>query len=192
MVEGIVSGEETLSDWAMSHSNSEARPLHRIDRDTTGLVLFAKNSRWNREFAEMFEKKRIRKEYWAIVKGDWDPRINKIETKIRRTPEGNWESNHEQGKEAKTTFRVMGKDGIHTLIQALPKTGRTHQIRLHCVEAGCPIVGDRFYSDDQENPLLLHAHGLRFLHPAGTGEVIVNADVPAYWANWLSAFSKSD
>ncbi len=192
LVEGIVSGERTLTDWAIAHSNPRARALHRIDRDTSGLVLFAKNSKWNRELTDLFERKRIRKEYWAIVKGAWDPRRNKVETKIRRTAEGKWENHREQGKEAKTTFRVLGQDQTCTWIQALPKTGRTHQIRLHCLEAGCPIVGDRFYSDDRANPLLLHARGLRFLHPAGTGEVQLNAVAPSYWANWLSIFPNSD
>ncbi len=192
LVEGIVSGESTLTDWAISHSNPGVRPLHRIDRDTSGLVLFAKNSKWNRKWADLFERKRIRKEYWAIVKGDWDPRRNKVETKIHRTAEGKWENHRELGKEAKTTFRVLGKNGSYTWIQALPKTGRTHQIRLHCIEAGCPIVGDRFYSDDQVNPLLLHARGLRFLHPAGMGEVQLNAEAPPNWLKWLIAFPDKD
>lgn len=180
-----------MSDWAVFHSNSGARPLHRIDRDTSGLVLFAKNSRWNREFSEMFEKKRIRKEYWAIVNGNWDPSRNKVETKIHRTSQGGWETHPELGKKAKTTFRVLGKNDTHTWLQALPKTGRTHQIRLHCLEGSCPIVGDRFYSDDHGNPLLLHAHSLRFLHPAGTGEIRLKADVPPYWAQWLRKFPKN-
>ncbi len=192
LVEGLGSGESTLTDWVGSYLNSGARPLHRIDRDTSGLVLFAKNSKWNRYFSELFEKKRIRKEYWAIVMGLWDPRRNKVETKIRRTSEGNWENHPEHGKDAKTTFRILGKTISHTWIQALPKTGRTHQIRLHCLEGGCPIVGDRFYSKDDGNPLLLHAHGLRFLHPAGTGEIRLESDVPSYWRNWLRKFSVQD
>ncbi len=189
LVEGIQSGENTLSNKAGGYIGGIARPLHRLDRDTSGLVLFAKTSRWNRALTEMFEKKRIRKEYWAIVQGGWDRRINKVETRIRPIGEGRWENSRKLGRTAKTTFRVLGENGSQSWIQALPKTGRTHQIRLHCLEVGCPIVGDRFYSSDDQNPLLLHAHSLTFSHPAGSGEVRISVDPPAFWTKWLSTIN---
>jgi len=189
LVEGVSSGEGTLSDWVKSQYHPGVRALHRIDRDTTGLVLFAKNSKWNREFSEMFEKKRIRKEYWVIVNGNWDSRISKVESMIRRTEDGKWENSSQQGKDAKTTFRVLGKSGSYTWLQALPKSGRTHQLRLHCLKAGYPIIGDRFYSDDSTNPFLLHARALALKHPANEREIQVKADPPEFWQRWLRPFT---
>ncbi len=189
LVEGVKGGEQTLTDFAIAHSGERTRAAHRLDRDTTGVVLFAKNSKWNRELAEIFEKKRIRKEYWAIVRGKWNRSINKVETMIRRTENGRWENSKENGKVSTTTFRVMGSDEQYSWVQALPKTGRTHQIRLHCLEACGPIVGDRFYSDDSENPLLLHARSLSFAHPGGRGDLRFESDPPEYWKKWLDLFS---
>tara|TARA_B100000212_G_scaffold333263_3_gene302504 strand:+ start:3687 stop:4376 length:690 start_codon:yes stop_codon:yes gene_type:complete len=189
LVEGFNSGEGTLADWVKDYLGNHSRPLHRLDRDTSGLVLFAKNQKWNRKLSELFDKKKIRKEYWTIVVGSWDKRTNKVETKIRPLSEGRWENSVDIGKPSKTTFRVLGSDSEYSWIQALPKTGRTHQIRLHCLEAGHPIVGDRFYSSDRTNALMLHAHSLGFRHPNGSGDVRVSVDPPEFWHHWLNRLS---
>ena len=188
LVEGSPNGEKTLEALVREYSGERTRALHRLDRDTTGIVLFAKNSKWNQAFSELFEKKRIRKEYWAIVAGEWSNRINKIDTRIRSLGNGRWENSTSEGKAALTTFRVLGRSDTYSWIQALPKTGRTHQIRLHCLAAGCPIVGDRFYSDDSSNPLLLHASSLSFAHPSGGGELRLKSNPPADWNKWLDVF----
>jgi RluA family pseudouridine synthase len=190
LVEGFEGGESSLESLVREYAGERARALHRLDRDTTGVVLFAKNSKWNRALAELFEKKRIRKEYWAIVRGSWDKRINRIDTRICRQENGRWGNSKSDGKAALTTFRVLGRGEEFSWVQALPKTGRTHQIRLHCLAAGCPIVGDRFYSDDGSNPLLLHAKSLSFSHPDGGAEVRLSSEAPADWSRWLSLFEK--
>ena len=190
LVEGFEKGEETLADQVRRYAGDRSRPLHRLDRETTGIVLFAKNSKWNRALAELFEKKRIRKEYWAIARGSWDKRINKIDTRIRSLGSGRWGNSKTEGKAALTTFRVLGRTERFSWVQALPKTGRTHQIRLHCVAAGCPIVGDRFYSDDKSNPLLLHARSLSFSHPGGSGELKLESEPPSDWGKWLDAIQR--
>ncbi|MDE0769164.1 MAG: RluA family pseudouridine synthase [Opitutaceae bacterium] len=190
LVEGFEGGERSLENLVREYAGARARALHRLDRDTTGVVLFAKNSKWNRALSELFEKKRIRKEYWAIVRGSWDKRINRIDTRICRQENGRWGNSKTEGKAALTTFRLLGQGGEFSWVQALPKTGRTHQIRLHCLAAGCPIVGDRFYSDDDSNPLLLHARSLSFPHPDGGREVRLNSEPPGNWSKWLSIFEK--
>lgn len=190
LVEGFEGGERSLESLVREYVGPRGRALHRLDRDTTGVVLFAKNSKWNRALSELFEKKRIRKEYWAIVSGNWDKRINKVDTRICRQENGRWRNSKTEGKAALTTFRVLGREGERSWVQALPKTGRTHQIRLHCLAAGCPIVGDRFYSDDDSNPLLLHARSLSFPHPNGGGEVRLTSDPPEDWCKWLKVFEK--
>ena len=86
LVDRPLSEETSLSDLVASYAQRSVRPLHRLDRDTSGLVMFALNAKWNRYFSELFEKKRVRKAYWAIVKGDWDGRITKIDTNIAPVP----------------------------------------------------------------------------------------------------------
>jgi len=187
----LVEGDErSLEIQVKGYAGARARALHRLDRDTTGVVLFAKNSKWNRALSELFEKKRIRKEYWAIVSGNWNKSINKVDTRISPRENGRWENSKSDGKAAVTTFRVLGKTGTLSWVQALPKTGRTHQIRLHCLAVGCPIVGDRFYSDDTSNPLLLHARSLSFPHPNGGGEIRLESEPPADWKEWLAVFEQ--
>ena len=82
LVDRPLSEETSLSDLVASYAQRRVRPLHRLDRDTSGLVMFALNAKWNRYFSELFEKKRVRKAYWAIVKGDWDGQITKIDRNL--------------------------------------------------------------------------------------------------------------
>ena len=188
LVDRPLSEETSLSDLVASYAQRRVRPLHRLDRDTSGLVMFALNAKWNRRLTELFENKRIRKAYWAIVKGDWDGRITKIDTKIAPVSPGRFRFHPTEGKPAVTTFRKVDSTDGYSWIQALPKTGRTHQIRLHCLEAGCPIVGDRFYSSDSHNPLLLHAQSLDFELPSGARRLSLTADPPDSWKPWLEIF----
>lgn len=190
LVEQTISEELSLSGLAASYAGRSVRPLHRLDRDTSGLAMFALNAKWNRYFSELFEKKRIRKSYWAIVRGDWDGGITKIDTNIASISPGRFGNDPWKGKQAVTTFRKLGSADGYSWIQALPKTGRTHQLRLHCLEAGYPIVGDRFYANDFSNPLLLHARSLAFELPGGSRELSLSAEPPDCWKPWLEKFEK--
>jgi len=188
LIEQPISEEISLSGLAASYARRSVRPLHRLDRDTSGLVMFALNAKWNRYFSELFERKRIRKSYWAIVKGDWDGRITKIDTNIAPISPGRFCAHPSKGKPAVTTFRKLDSADGYSWIQALPKTGRTHQLRLHCLEAGYPIVGDRFYAKDFLNPLLLHARSLAFELPTGSRKLSLSAEPPDCWKPWLERF----
>ena len=95
---------------------------------------------------------------------------------------------HRRGSPAVTTFRKLDSADGYSWIQALPKTGRTHQLRLHCLEAGYPIVGDRFYAKDFSNPLLLHARSLAFELPEGSRKLSLSAEPPVCWKPWLEKF----
>ena len=189
LVDQPVTEELSLSDLVAFYAQRNVRPLHRLDRDTSGLVMFALNAKWNRYFSELFKKKRIRKSYWVIVRGDWDGSITKIDTNIAQVSPGRFCSHRTEGKPAVTTFRKMDSADGYSWIQALPKTGRTHQIRLHCLEAGYPIVGDRFYSDDSQSPLLLHAQSLGFELPSRARKLSLSADPPDSWKPWLKMFA---
>ena len=152
--------------------------FHRLDRETSGIVLLGRSRRYAREITEMFEKKTIRKAYLAVVRGDW--RDSRVELAI-------------EGRTAVTTFRRLATgfyagDAV-SLIEALPKTGRTHQIRIHCAHAGHPILGDAKYGKDERGDgHALHAHRLDFRHP-GSGETISVRSQPLPWlSTWLKNF----
>ncbi len=159
---------------------------HRLDRLTSGCILLGRTARFNRQIAGLFSEKKVRKEYWAVVEGLWPKDLNRVETRIAPTGGGRWENRSDFGKPAVTTFRCLGSVGDRSLLQALPKTGRTHQIRLHCLHAGYPVVGDPLYGPPgTDGPLMLHARKLTFRHPADGRTIEVEAEPPDYWDEWM-------
>ena len=171
-------------DWARPLCGSKGRALHRLDRETTGIVLFAKNARWNRQWTALFEEKRVRKSYWAAVQGRWPKGLNRVDTLIDSCGDGKWTNSLSAGKPSTTTFRLLGESEGNSCVEALPKTGRTHQIRLHCLKAGHPIVGDTLYGSSEPRPMMLHASSVRFVHPASGKSIEVEAPLPADWEPW--------
>ena len=181
---------ESLESWVRGNLCSKAAACHRLDKATTGVVLFRKNRKWLRELSHLFEEKRARKEYWAIVEGYWPAKMNRIETRIAPVGDGTWMNCKHEGKLAMTTFRVLGRTTSRTWLQVLPKTGRTHQIRLHCSYAGFPISGDHLYgSKSGVTWLALHARRLDFQHPGSEERLRIEARVPACWERSLAEFS---
>lgn len=184
LVEGIAGGERSLSDKVVQLRGDKVRALHRLDRETTGIVLFAKNGRWNREWSALFERKRIRKAYFALTLGSWDRRIGRVDTNIALKGKGVWANVDSGGKPATTTFRLLKEANGTSWIEALPKTGRTHQIRLHCQAVGCPIVGDTLYGQSTEGPMMLHAHSVALNLPNGGKRIEISAALPGDWESW--------
>lgn len=181
---------ESLERWVRENLCAKAAACHRLDRVTTGVVLFRKNRKWLGELSRLFEEKRVRKEYWAIVEGCWPTDLNRIETRIAHLKKGIWANSGPEGKRAITTFRTLGSTTSKTWLQVLPKTGRTHQIRLHCSHAGFPIAGDGLYgSKATQSWLALHARRLDFQHPASKENLGIEARIPAYWEAALADFS---
>lgn len=159
---------------------------HRLDKGTSGCILFGTTPRYNRQIARLFSEKKIRKEYWTIVAGDWPQGFGRVETFIGSTEDGRWENRVASGKPAVTTFRCLARTEGRSLLQALPKTGRTHQIRLHCLHAGCPVVGDVLYGPPgTEGPFMLHARKLTFRHPGDGQTIEVEAPFPETWRGWV-------
>ena len=150
------------------------RPLHRLDRSTGGLVLMSKTRAAHRELAEQFERREVDKIYQAIVKGS-SPEEGNIDSKVC-------------GKVANTTFKTLQKvNSVKSeklsLLELRPKTGRTHQLRIHCAEIGYPILGDKLYDDVKKTlshkGLFLVATGLKFFHPATNERVSIQIDTPS-------------
>jgi len=163
----------TLVHAALAHApelegiGGERRPgiVHRLDKDTSGLIMVAKNERSHRWLQDQFRLRRVKKVYLALVDGFAPTPTGRIEAFIGRDPEHRKKMaivSAQKGREAVTEYRVLETFANHSLIEAHPLTGRTHQIRLHLAFLGCPIVGDSIYGHRKPS-LGLQRH---FLHAA--------------------------
>ena len=165
--------------------------VHRLDRDTSGIVLVAKKRKALTLMQDEFRLKRdVQKTYWCLVKGQWPESVKKIDAPLLRHDESQSGerrvSVHPDGKPSVTKFRLLKQFEDCAWIEAQPVTGRTHQIRVHCVEAGCPILGDDKYQDSQceliakkigLKRLFLHAARLTIPHPLERKEMAFIADL---------------
>ncbi len=166
--------------------------FHRLDLDTTGVVLFGKDPEVNRAVTEMFKDREMDKTYWAVVDGRWLDTWTEVQTYIAKTTGGRW-ANRPKGKGgdlAITQFKVLKTNGDKSWLEVKPKTGRTHQIRLHCLEKTHSVLGDRQYgrANAQGIPMALHARQLQFVHPKTNEKITVEASAPSYWKDhWLKS-----
>jgi RluA family pseudouridine synthase len=134
--------------WARSRNLRYLRHVHRLDADTSGVMLFAKSEGAMRAMGDMFESRRMEKTYLAVVEGVPREKEWKCEQPIGADPKnfGKMRVDYtEEGRESETHFRVLQSNERFTLIEASPLTGRTHQIRLHLAESGSPIMCDELY-----------------------------------------------
>ncbi len=179
-----VIGKHELSDV-----NGEIRPgiVHRLDKDTTGVLVIAKNNLAHQKIAKQIEKRETKKEYIALVRGLISENEGIIEMPIgRHQTDRKKMAVRRDGKKAKTIFKVLKRyrEG-YTLVNIDLKTGRTNKIRVHMSHIGYPVVGDTVYSSGK-NPFgvtsqMLHAHKLSFTHPTTGKEVTFEAPLPEYF-----------
>jgi tRNA pseudouridine32 synthase / 23S rRNA pseudouridine746 synthase len=139
--------------------------VHRIDKDTSGLILFARNARMHRWLNGQFEARAVEKTYLALVHGQVEVESGSIEAPLRQFGSGRVAVDPERGKPSTTEFRVGRRFVAYTLVEARPRTGRRHQIRVHLYHLGHPIVGDPLYGDRaiQQGFARLMLHTLRLL-----------------------------
>ena len=145
--------------------------IHRLDKETSGVLLFGKTSEANRSLTEQFATRRVRKTYQLVTDRKVARREIIVQSNIIREGE-RYVSKATGGEHAETRFRVVNTDGGLTTLEAEPVTGRTHQIRVHASESGFPIVGDLLYGGSGGDRLLLHAERLELRHPV-TGKEMV-------------------
>ncbi len=157
------------------------RPVNRLDRNTSGLLIIARNRIAAGKLYESMLKKEIRKKYIAVLDGVPENKRGTIQTYIRRTSESiivrEVCEEGEGGDIAVTNYRVLFENGKNSVVLAEPVTGRTHQLRVHFASIGCAIVGDDIYGT--ESPLIsrhaLHASELSFPHPSHDGTLTLKA-----------------
>lgn len=177
----------------LSGIGGEARPgiVHRIDKDTSGLLIVAKNDKAHLNISEQIKKHEVKKTYRALVRGIIKENNGTIDMPIARHKTDRTKmAVDKNGKNAVTHFKVLERFKDFTYIEVNIETGRTHQIRVHMSKIGFPIVGDSVYSNGK-NPFgvegqMLHSYKLEFVHPTTGKKMELTAEIPEYFKNVLN------
>lgn len=176
----------------LSGINGVLRPgiVHRIDKDTTGLIIAAKNDAAHRDLAEQLQKKTVNRLYYALVHGVISHDFGTIDAPIARDTKDRQKMTVAQnGKAARTHFKVIERFNHFTLLECRLESGRTHQIRVHMKYINHPVAGDPKYSYRKvfhEYGQYLHAHQLTFVHPRTKETIVVEAKCPDYFSETLN------
>jgi 23S rRNA pseudouridine1911/1915/1917 synthase len=165
----------------------EERPgvVHRLDKETSGLILLARNERAHRFLQDQFRLRNVEKTYLALVDGAPPTPSGRVEAPIGRDPGHRKRMaivSESRGREAISEYKTMERFRDHTLLEFHPLTGRTHQIRLHCAFLGCPIVGDVVYGRKKPSLAIdrhfLHAQRLKVMLPGERAPRVFEAPLP--------------
>ncbi|ENM5743188.1 23S rRNA pseudouridine(955/2504/2580) synthase [Vibrio metoecus] len=163
--------------------------VHRIDRDTSGILLVAKKRSALRHLQAQFREKTVQKYYYALVMGHWDAECKVVNAPLLKNEVNSIVRVNPNGKPSETRFRILEKFTEATLVQASPVTGRTHQIRVHTQYMGHPIAWDDRYGDRRFDAytakfgierLFLHAANIQFVHPASEAKMEIHAPLEAH------------
>ncbi|HWQ32848.1 MAG TPA: RluA family pseudouridine synthase [Blastocatellia bacterium] len=188
------------------HKPGKAAPrpvlLHRLDRDTSGVIAISKNERATRIVTKAFRQRRVSKTYLALVGGVMAEDTGLIDAPIGREAHTwpRWRV-MEGGDASQTRFTVKERFASHTLVELEPLTGRTHQLRIHCAHIGHPITGDQVYRGSSEHHApgipglklkhqLLHAHQLTLRHPSAGTDMTFTAPLPPLMAEAIARLAQ--
>lgn len=182
---------------SLSGIGGEIRPgiVHRLDKDTSGVIVVAKNDKAHINMSKQIKNHEVEKTYIALVKGFVKEEEATINMPIgRSTKDRKKMAVNKNGKNAVTHFKVLERFGNYTLLEVKIETGRTHQIRVHLSEIGYPVVGDTTYSNGKNEwgikGQCLHAKCLKFKHPITGKDMFIEAPLPEYFENVLQELRK--
>ena len=193
IVQGDKTGDEPLSEtlkrWLKEKYDKPGNVFvgvtHRLDRPTSGLVLFAKTSKALTRLNEMFKNSDVRKTYWAIVKNSNIPQEQELVNYLVRNEKQNksyaYDMEKPNSKKAILHYKIIAKSDNYSLLEIDLKTGRHHQIRCQLSKIGAPIKGDLKYGFARSNPdggISLHARKVNFIHPVSKENIEIVAPVP--------------
>ena len=175
-----------LADCLLSRVQAvfpDALLIHRLDRDTSGVIVFALTPHAQRHIGLQFEKRQTKKTYVARIARRLEPKTGTVDLPLIV----DWPNRprqmvcHETGKPAQTDWRVLRANDSESRVRLMPRTGRSHQLRVHMLALGHPILGDPFYAtgDARDHPrLMLHSEELRLRHPEGGQGIKFRAPAP--------------
>lgn len=193
----LVNAVMSLCKGSLSGIGGEIRPgiVHRLDKDTSGLIIIAKNDVAHINLSKQIKDRRVKKIYIALVKGNVSENEATVNMPIgRSTKDRKKMAVRKDGKEAITHFKVLKRYGKYTLLELKIDTGRTHQIRVHMAEIGHPVVGDMIYSNGKNEfgieGQMLHAKSLDFQHPVTGKQIHLEAELPKYFEEILNKLDK--
>ncbi|QYN50191.1 RluA family pseudouridine synthase [Apibacter sp. ESL0404] len=203
LVQGDKTGDISLLDEVKSYikqkyskpGNVFAGLVHRIDRPTSGIVIFAKTSKALTRLTEMIKKREIKKTYWAVVKKNEIPETQKLVHYLKKNEKNNkaiifnTSSAQSGSKEAILTYKIIKKSDHYLLLEIDLETGRHHQIRAQLSAIKCPIKGDLKYGADRSNSdgsIHLLARKIEFIHPIKKEKIVLEAPVPENDNLWKS------
>ncbi|HIC32461.1 MAG TPA: RluA family pseudouridine synthase [Flavobacteriaceae bacterium] len=193
IVQGDKTGDKPLSNVVKSYlkdkynkpGNVYLGTVHRLDRPTSGLVIFSKTSKALPRLNKMFATKDITKTYWALVKNKPKKDSDRLTHWLKKNPKNNKSYAHstevKDSKKAVLSYQIIKKLDNFYLIEVTLETGRHHQIRTQLASIGCPIKGDLKYGYDRSNKdasISLHARNIKFIHPVSKEELDITAPLP--------------
>ncbi len=188
----LVNAIMAMCKESLSGIGGELRPgiVHRLDKDTSGLLIVAKNDKAHINMSEQIKNRQVTKKYIALVRGVIQEDDATIDMPIgRSTKDRKKMAVTKSGKQAVTHFKVLKRYPKYTLLEVKIDTGRTHQIRVHMAEIGHPVVGDMVYSNGKNDfgiqGQMLHAKSLDFKHPITGKQMHLEAELPQYFKSIL-------
>lgn len=177
-----------LNELKFQQNNSpKIYPCHRLDKETSGVSIFAKGKAMQQNVMDQFREKKVKKIYIAFIHG----RVKKTEGVLKSYIQGAWPyRKHEKKKLAITNFKLLSRAKGFSIMKIEPVTGRTNQIRLQFKEIGHPLVGERRFVFARDWPIkfkrvALHALSIEFTHPSNNSSVSFTADIPKDMSNFL-------
>ena len=193
IVQGDKTGDKPLSEIVKEYiADKYKKPgkvflgvVHRLDRPTSGIVIFARTSKALERLNKMLREKSIHKTYWAIVKNTPEKEQDTLIHYLKKNPKNNkstaYSKETDGSKKAVLHYRLKQKFDNYSLLEIDLETGRHHQIRCQLASIGCPIKGDLKYGFDRSNKdggIHLHARKIKFIHPVSKEEILIRSDPP--------------